>query len=180
MSWHMLARALHVFGAVGLFVAVGIEAAGLRSLFAAKTVGESRLALDAIGLNRLVGPVATLLTLATGIIVTRSWGWQPWVACSVGLFVFIVIVGAAVTGRRTAQLERELKQPDSKPGRVDVGVLRASLHARLVLLGAILALMVTRPELTGSVAVAGSATCAALAALFALSRRHADKPLQSS
>jgi hypothetical protein len=167
MSGYTLARALHVFGVVGLFVAVGIEAAGLRGLLAARTAGESRLALEAIGLNRFVGPAATLVTLVTGIILSRTWGWQPWVGCSLGLFVFIVVVGAAVTGRRMAQLDRALERADASPAPSNVGTLRGSLLARVVLLGAILALMLTRPELTGSVTVAGSAIVATLAVLFA-------------
>jgi hypothetical protein len=169
MTVYTVCLVLHVVGVAGLFAALGIEGAGLFCLRHAATNREVHGALGAIGLNRLVGPPSIIATLVSGFYMTRTWGWTPWIDASLGLMAVVVVVGAAVTGRRTARLERELVGAGELPQPIHDHTLVASFVARTALLVAVLLLMVTKPDLPASLAVAGAGALSG-AFLFARSR----------
>jgi hypothetical protein len=157
MTIYIIAIVLHVVGATGLFVALGVEAAGLRTVLGATTADEVRTGLAATRLNRVLGPPCVLATLASGTYGASTWGWPWWIRISLAMLVLVVAVGAVVTGRRTAALERqsrtnaELALPLREP------VLVASFWTRAALLVAILVLMVAKPGFSTCLAVAGAA-----------------------
>ena len=167
MNVYTTCLVLHVVGAVGLFAAVGVEGAGLFCLSRATTNQDVRGALGALGLNRFVGPPSTLLTLAPGLYMTRAWGWPPWIQASLGLLAFVVVVGAVVTGRRTAGLERELGLAGELRRPFREQALIASFAARAALLLAIIVLMVTKPGLPTCLALSGLAAFTAALLVFA-------------
>jgi hypothetical protein len=160
MTVYTACLVLHVVGVAGLFAALGVEGAGLFCLGRASTNREVRGALGAIGLNRLVGPPSILATLAPGLYMTRTWGWTPWIDTSLGLMAIVVVVGAAVTGRHTARLERQIGDAGELPHPVHGRTLTASFVARTALLVATILLMVAKPDLLVSLAVAGIAASA--------------------
>jgi hypothetical protein len=169
MTLYTVCLVLHVVGVAGLFTALGIEGGGLFCLGRASTNHEVRGALAAIGLNRLVGPPSILATLVSGFYMTRTWGWTPWIDTSLGLMAVVVVVGAAVTGRRTARLERDVGEAVELHRPIRDRTLTASFLARTALLVATLLLMVTKLDLPGSLAVAGAGALSG-ALLFARSR----------
>lgn len=174
MTLYQFAVVAHVFGAVGLFLAVGIEAAGLFCLFRATTNAEIRTGLAALGLNRFIGPPSILATLVTGVYGAHTWGWPPWIAASLALLMAVVLVGAVITGRATATLERRLM---AYAVNVELPIrarLAGSFTARGTLLVAILVLMLTKPGLSASCTIGGTAALAAMLALSSSFRPQAN------
>jgi hypothetical protein len=178
MTSYTACLVLHVLGAAGLFAALGVESAGLFSLSRTATKNETRVALGALGLNRFVGPPSILATLAPGLYMTRTWGWPPWIETSLALLAVIVVVGAVITGRVTARLERETGSAGDLQGPIREPTLTASFAARAALLVAILVLMVTKPDLAGCLLVGGAG--ASVGAILLLrsrrSRPAAEEP----
>jgi hypothetical protein len=173
---------LHVLGAMGWFLAMGIEAAVLFQLARATSLERRREALAGFRGNRLLGPVSALLVLGPGIYMAQTT-WTPhppWVGMGYLTFILAFLLGAAVTGRRMIRLERELgaATDPSRAIAVPLTALRVSLYARIgLLLGATYA-MVVKPQAVGGVAavVIGLAVglLAALAANRGVSRSSAS------
>jgi hypothetical protein len=166
MTAYTICVVVHLVGVAGLFVALGIEGAGLFCLGRASTRGEVRNALGALGLNRRVGPPSILTALASGFYMARVWGWVPWMGTSLGLMVIVVGIGAAVTGRRTSRLQREMGAAEEIPLPTHEPALATSFAARSLLLAAILVLMVTKAGLAGCLSVAATAVSVALLLLL--------------
>jgi hypothetical protein len=97
---------LHVLGALGLFVSLGIEAAVLLLLGRAGDAAQAQLALRGLRVNRLLGPLAIALLLVPGVYVARvSWSSNPaWLSLSFASFLLVMILGGAITGRRITAL----------------------------------------------------------------------------
>jgi hypothetical protein len=162
MTVYPVAIVLHVVGATGLFVALGVEAASLRTVLRATTAGEVRTGLATTRLNRVMGPPCILATLASGIYGASTWGWTWWIGISLAMLVVIVAVGAVATGGRTAALERQSLTSAELALPLRVPALVASFWTRAALLVAILILMVTKPVFSTCLAVAGPAMLVAL------------------
>jgi hypothetical protein len=142
---------LHVLGAFGLFVALGVETALLVALSRARAVEQLGQALTALRVNRLLGPMSALLLLVPGLYMARSvWSSNPpWLVLSFATFLGVMALGAVVTGRRVVAFERALTANAGAPA--PTAALRVSFFARLGLLIGVTYLMVVKPELGGCI-----------------------------
>jgi hypothetical protein len=144
---------LHVLGAFGLFVALGVEAALLVALSRARAVEQLGQALTALRVNRLLGPMSALLLLVPGLYMARSvWSSNPpWLVLSFATFLGVMALGAVVTGRRVVAFERALTANAGAGAPAPTAALRVSFFARLGLLIGVTYLMVVKPELGGCI-----------------------------
>jgi hypothetical protein len=173
MTLHLFLRFLHIAGSLGVFAALGVEIAALAGLRGASGK-EAQRSIALFDVNRRLGPPSLVCILVPGVVMTSmSWGWQgDWIRVSFGGLVAIVIVGAAVTGRRIQRLKREL---DGGGNNVDLAgqtsdpALVASLLARCGLALGVVFVMTTKPE--AAIAIGALATGASLGLVPLLSRR---------
>jgi len=112
---------LHVLGAMGIFVALGIESVSLGRL-------------DLPRETRRLGPIAMIGATAAGIsLMARGWGRQPWIMSAVvGLVGMIAVAGAVSTRSRSR------------------AALAAALQVRVALAIGIVALMTIKPGTLGA------------------------------
>jgi hypothetical protein len=170
MTLYFAARLLHVFGAFGLFVALGVEWAGLFHLSRSRSADDVRRSLEALGLGRKIGPAALVSTLAAGMyMATVAEAWAlGWTRVAMGSIVLVALVGGLVTGRRTAALDRLASSGEHSPfalrARIDDPWLWSSLLARAGILAGVVVLMATKPGIAGSLVTITVALAAGLVA----------------
>ncbi|HKP58873.1 MAG TPA: DUF2269 family protein [Polyangiales bacterium] len=171
---------LHVLGAFGAFAALAVEALALGLLCRAADAEQQRQALALLRADRVLGPLSTLVLLGSGLYLAFAvWSpAPPWVAASFAAFLAIVMLGAAVTGRLVAKLERSLQGAETHRQPLATGALRSSFGARLGLMLGIAFAMVVKPQLVGCLAALG--TGLALGLLGARSIPAAEGGRQSS
>jgi hypothetical protein len=163
MTMYGIVRMLHIFGAMGMFVALGVELASLRGLSSARTAGEARGAMGVQRVNAVVGPVALLLVVLTGGYMAHAgWGLPPWLLLALVALVALFVIGGWTRRKAAATLGRaaeESTSPDATtlPDRAFVHTMRASLVARTLLLVAIVVLMSVKPGVDGGLLVVGVA-----------------------
>ena len=120
---YSIALFLHVLGALGMFVGLGIEWTSLRNLPHATTSREARAWLGLFLVLRRLFPFSFFAILISGIyMMAVSWGGDPWIVLGfLGMLALPAIAGI-MTARRVRGIGPELG------GSADLG---ASLRARL-------------------------------------------------
>jgi uncharacterized membrane protein SirB2 len=167
MSLYFVARLLHVAGALGLFMTLGVDLAGLTALGRAQSTGQVRRALEGYGLNAILGPLSMLLLLVPGIyLATVAWAWAPWLRVSFLTLVAIFALGATMTRRRLGAIARSLDGDDRRltpeiEQQVRHPLLRTSFVLRTLLSLGIFTLMTTKPDLGTSLGVIATAAVVA-------------------
>lgn len=155
---------LHVVGAVGIFVAFTIEAVALAGLQRAERTADARVWMTLLRPAGRFAPIASLVTLVTGIwMMVKWWGPRPWIQFALVTVVAMAIFGGGVTGRRMRRLGPLLPAEMGEtlsPAFRSVSTSRAlaaSLRARIAGGVGILALMTLKPDLAGSLIITGLA-----------------------
>jgi len=153
MSLYQFLIFIHVLGAVGLFVAIGIEAVSLGRLRRAETLADARVWLGQLKLPGRLGPIGMLTALASGAWMMKvSWGYQAWIAGAIVALVGMIVVGLVVTMPRLRRLRVALR---AETGPVLSDGIRAvtsstalvmSVQLRIALGVGILGLMTMKPS----------------------------------
>ena len=175
---YSIALFLHVLGALGMFVALGVEWTSLRNLPHATSAREARGWLGLFLLLRRIYPLSFFTILVSGVyMMAVSWGGAPWIAIGLlGLLALTAIAGF-LTARRVRRLGPELdgsaELDGSLKARLTDPVLLLSHRLRVGLAIGIIFLMTVKPGWIGSViAILAFTGLGALASLPA--RRVAD------
>jgi ABC-type multidrug transport system fused ATPase/permease subunit len=108
MNFDILVLFLHIIGAAGLFLGLGIEGVTLKFLSRASTTEQVLGLGPSFKLLRITFSVSALLLLLPGIyMVERGWGWSGWVI--VGLIMLVVLSGAgSMGGKKIGELMKSL------------------------------------------------------------------------
>ena len=170
MTPYTIALFLHVTGALGLFVAIGLEWISLPRLRRAASVEQARTWLGVLGSLRPSGASSALMLLVTGIyMMITTWRGAAWAGIGLLALVLIAALGAALNGRRVRAIGRALPaEPGPLPQalvqqlRDPVLVFSARLRAALAL--GVVFIMCTKPELAGSLTAMGAALAIGLVA----------------
>ena len=105
ISIYLIAKYLHILGALGLFVAIGLEWASLLYLRRAATFDQAREWLKIFASLRRLYPVSWLAILIPGFYMTATvWGGVAWINIALAGVVLIAVLGAALTGRQMAYI----------------------------------------------------------------------------
>ncbi len=157
MSINDIALFLHVVGALGLFIALGIEWLALSKLRQGRTIEEARLWS---GVSESLPPLfgmSTLLILVPGIYLVLTAGrfGTGWVDISLVLTVVLAILGPALNGRRAKVIAQSIPA-GSGPLPLDVQakaldpVLWTSVQTMSIIALGIVFLMTVKPGFPGS------------------------------
>lgn len=146
MAAYRIVVYLHIMGAMGWFLTMGLEAASLSLLARAQGVDALRAALSPVRANRVLGPITALLVLVPGVYMATSvWSAHPpWVGLGYLTFILVFLLGALITGRATVRFERALRDGNLPPA--PLAALRYSLFARFGLLAGVTFAMVVKPD----------------------------------
>jgi hypothetical protein len=165
MSLYTLALFVHVSGAIGTFVSLGIWLFGLAALRRASRVDQVRaLAWLIIVSSPLMVVSVLLLGLAGFEMALSTWGLvTPWITVSVAMVVLIGPVGAFVLDPRMRTIFAEAQEvpdgplPDRLSTRTHDPILGTAASTLTTLLLGIVCLMTTKPELFIALFVMGVA-----------------------
>jgi len=165
MRLYTLALFVHVSGAIGTFVNLGIWLFGLAALRRATQVEQVRaLAWLVIIASPLMVISVLLLGLAGFEMALSTWGLStPWIAVSLVIVVLIAPVGAFVLDPRMRTIFTEAQAapdgplPDHLHTRTHDPILGTAASILITLLLGIVFLMTTKPELFMAILVMGVA-----------------------
>jgi hypothetical protein len=168
MSIYTIVLFVHIVGAIGYFLGIGMWLFILLGLRRAQRVEQVRALIH---LNDLSGPfsgISALLLLAAGLyLALTAWslltGWI--LVALISLLLMVPTSAALIAPRRSAivkQLDREAPSAgisEALERHIDDPVLATVCTTVLTLLLGLVFLMTTKPNLAGSLIVMGSRCC---------------------
>jgi hypothetical protein len=182
MNDYSIALFLHIVGALGFFIALGLEWTGLRQIRNAMIPEQVRAWMGVFKSLLKVGFVSMLTTVITGIyMLLRYWGSEAWIIVTVGSLVLVIALSQALTRPRMAAIGRTLateKGPLSQTfhSLTNEPFLWISIQTRAAIALGIVFLKIAKPDIAGSLLAIGVATVLGLAsALPALRREQAQE-----
>jgi hypothetical protein len=100
MNLYAIALFLHITGALGLFLGLGMEGLVLKHLGSSTTNRQVLAWRSSMKLMRIIFAVAAILLLIPGLyLVGESWRFTPWVV--VGIILLFALAGyGSVTGKK--------------------------------------------------------------------------------
>jgi hypothetical protein len=163
MTIYSIVLFLHIAGALGLFMALGLEWTSLYRLRRATSVEQVREWLNiSSGVGR-VGMASMLLLLGSGVYMTAMvWHGAAWIGVTIGALVLLAIVTVALTRRRMAAIQQAVAAAD---GGALAGLypllqqpaLWVAIKVRVAVILGIVFLMTVKPDLGGSLLTIGVA-----------------------
>jgi hypothetical protein len=152
MNIDSIALFLHIVGALGFFVALGLEWTGLRQIRNAMSPDQVRGWMGILKSTRKLGFVSMLTAVITGIyMMVTDWGGEWWAIVTLGALVLVITLSVVLTGPRMAAIGQALaaeKAPLSQNFRslADHPLLWISLQTRVAVALGIVFLKVAKPD----------------------------------
>lgn len=102
------------------------------------------------GLARVFGPVSVVAILVPGLyMMITSWGWVPWIAAGLLVWLLIAVLGA-VNGIRLSVATQHAAADAAAIHQLRAGAFVVSWWMRITLALGIVFLMTTKPDLLGA------------------------------
>ncbi|MBI1878940.1 MAG: hypothetical protein HYR94_12105 [Chloroflexi bacterium] len=163
MTFYSFALFLHIVGALGLFIALGLEWTSLWYLRRATTAEQVNQWLLVFALLRRIYPISWAAILLPGFYMTATvWGRAAWIGIAFAAIFLLPILGAVISGRRMAAIgpavatERGSVSPGLRQ-RLRDPLLWASIQTRVAIALGIVFLMTVKPGLGGALLTIGLA-----------------------
>jgi hypothetical protein len=178
MNYYSIALFFHIVGALGVFVALGLEWTGLRQIRGATTSEQVRVWMRISNSTRRLGIASMLTILVSGFYMMATvWGGVAWIIVAFWTLVLLVVLGLALTGPRMAALGRALA---TEHGTVSPTLqhlanhplLWISIQTRVAIALGIIFLMTVKPDLGGSLLTIGVALVLGLASALPIPGRE--------
>jgi hypothetical protein len=185
MNAYSIVLFLHIVGALGFFVALGLEWTGLSQLQSAMTLEQVRGSMGILKNVRRLGFVSMLTAVITGLyLMVTAWGSQAWILVTLGALVLVIALAQAVTAPRMAAVGKALIAEKGQlsttfRSMANHPLLSISIQIRVAIALGIVFLKVARPELGGSLLTIGVTIVLGLAAALYMPRR-ARVPAEST
>ena len=177
MNNYSIALFLHIVGALGFFVVLGLEWIGLSQVRRARLPEEARAILGMLKSADRLGVVSMLTTVATGIYMLLTvWGWVAWIVVVLGALILEIVLFVVLTKPRMAAMEQALAREKGFVSQtfhdlVNDPILWISIHTRTTILLGIVFLKIAKPDLNASLLTIGIATALGVASALPISRR---------
>jgi hypothetical protein len=177
MSDYSIALFLHVVGALGFFVVLGLEWIGLSQIRRASLAEETRAILGMVKSADRLGFISMPTTIVTGIYMLLTvWGWVPWILVVLGALVLEIVLFVVLAKPRMAAIEQALATEKGSVSHtfqdlVNHPILWISIRTRVAIILGIVLLKFTQPDLGGSLLTIGVAIVLGLASALPMSRQ---------
>ena len=159
MDIYLIAVFTHIVGALGLFVALGMEWLTLRGLGGASNRDRALEWLGVMSIVRRLGAASFALIVVPGLYMAAiRWGFGHWTGAALLGFAGLLALGGLFTGRTAMALERAIigEQGQLSPHfrqLLQTSGVRHVLWTRVGLALGIVGLMVAKPDLVVSLVV---------------------------
>ena len=177
MSNYSIALFLHIVGALGFSVVLGLEWIGLSQLRRARLSEEARAILATVKSADRLGFISMPTTIVTGIyMLLTAWGWVPWILVVLGALVLEIVLFVVLAKPRMAAIEQALATEKGSVSQtfhdlVSHPILWISVQTRVAIILGIVLLKFTKPDLGASLLTIGLAIILGLASAFPMFRR---------
>jgi hypothetical protein len=122
MNDYSIALFLHIVGAMGFFVALGLEWTGLSQIRSAMSLEQVRGWMGILKNVRKVGFASMATAVITGIyMMVTDVGSEAWIIVTIGSLILVIALAQALTGPRMAAIGRALA--------AEKGVLSNAFHS---------------------------------------------------
>jgi uncharacterized membrane protein len=178
MSIYPIALFLHVSGAIGYFVGMGIWLFGLSAMRRAQHVEQVRTLAHLVGLTGPLFGISVLVLLAAGVYMALTAGslLTGWIMVGLVSLVLLAPLGTALLEPRRLTIDRQAREaadgslPEALERSVHDPVLLTAVQTLTILLLGVVFLMTTKPDLVGSLIVMGVALLLGLASSVLVSQ----------
>src|SRR5215208_6302563 len=163
MSIFSIALFLHIVGALGVSVALGLEWIGMSQIRRATVPDEMRSFLRVIKSMNQFGFISMMSTVLTGIyMVLTAVGWIPWILVVVGALIFVIVLTRVLTMPRTTAIGRAFATEKGSVSQsfrnlTNDPMLWISIQTRAAIVLGIIFLKIAQPSLGGSLLTIGVA-----------------------
>jgi hypothetical protein len=178
MNDYSVALFLHIVGALGFFVALGLEWTGLWQIRSALLPEQVRAWMEILKSVRRVGFASMLMTVISGLYMMATvWGGVAWVIVSLGALVLVIVLSVALSGPRMAAIGQALateKGPLSQTFHsiANHPLLWISIQTRVAIALGIVFLKTAKPDLSGSLLTIGVAIVLGIASALPVPRHE--------
>lgn len=156
MNGYSIALFLHIVGALGLFVALGLEWTGLWQIRNAMAPEQVRGWMMILKGGRKFGLSSMLATIISGIyMMVKVWGTAPWIVVTIGSLVLVMALAQVLTSPRMMAVGQALAAgkgalTEAFHSLANDPVLWISIQTRVAIALGIVFLKVARPGYSGS------------------------------
>jgi hypothetical protein len=174
--YSIMALFLHIVGALGVSLALGLEWTGLRQIRTAMLPEQVRTWMGIFKSVRKVGFISMLTTVITGIyMIVTYWGSKPWIIVTMGSLILVIVLAQVLTAPRMAFIGRALATEKGSVSQtfhrlVHDPILWISIQTRLAIVLGIIFLKIAKPDLGGSLLAIGVAIVLGIASALPMSR----------
>jgi hypothetical protein len=163
MNTYSIALFLHIVGALGLSVALGVEWTGLRQIRNAALPEQVRVWTGILKGTNKVGLPSMLMMVVTGIYMTATvWGRTPWLVVTMVALVLMIALARAAAPRLKALEQSFIAANDL--------LLWFSIQTRVAITLGIIFLKIAKPDLGGSLLTIGVAIILGIASALPMRR----------
>lgn len=174
--YSIVALFLHIVGALGVSVAVGLEWTGLRQLRKAMLLEQVRPWMGIFKAARKAGFISMLTTVITGIyMIVTFWGSKPWIIVTMGSLILVIALAQVLTAPRMAAIGRALATERGIVSQtfhslMSDPTLWISVQIRVSIVLGIIFLKIAKPDLGESLLTIGVAIVLGIASALPMSR----------
>jgi len=162
MNTYSIALFLHIVGALGFFIVLGLEWIGLSQIRSAMLREEAEPILGIIKSTNRLGAISMLTIIVTGIyMVLTVWRTAPWILVVLGALVLEIVLFVVLTEPRLKSIGQALAKErgalsPSFHKLVNHPILWISVQTRTAIILGIVFLKIAKPDLGGSLLTIGA------------------------
>jgi hypothetical protein len=177
MSNYSIVLFLHIVGAFGFFIVLGLEWIGLSRIRSAILPEEARAILGVVNSTNRLGVISMLTTIISGFYMLLTvWGWVAWILVVLGALVLEIVIFVMLTRPRMAAIEQALAMEKGSVSQtfhslVNHPILWISNQTRVAIILGLVYLKIAKPDLGGSLLTIGIAIVLGLASALPMPRR---------
>ena len=178
MNSYSLALFFHIVGAMGFFLALGLEWTGLWQLRSARLSQEVQAWMGLLKSARKGGFASMLAVVISGVyLMATAWGRVAWLIVTVGSLVVVIVLALALSGPRLAAMGRALATEQGAVSHTfhrvaNHPLLWISVQSRMAIALGIVLLKIVKPDVSGSLLIIGVAIVLGLASALPMPRRE--------
>jgi hypothetical protein len=176
MSIFSIALFLHIVGALGVSIALGLEWIGLSQIRRATVPGEIRAILKLVQSTTRFGFASMVSTVITGIYMAlAAIGWVPWLVVVIGALVLLIVLTRVLTAPRMTAIGHVLAMDKGSVSQtfqnlMNDPMLWISLQTRAAIVLGIIFLKIATPGLASALLTIGIAIVLGIASALPMHR----------
>jgi D-alanyl-lipoteichoic acid acyltransferase DltB (MBOAT superfamily) len=178
MNAYSIALFLHIVGALGIAIALGLEWIGLSQIRNALLPEQVRPWMMILKNTNKVGFLSMLTAVITGAYMMLTvWGGVAWLYVTLGSLILVILFSAALTRPRMMAIGQALAMGKGTISQtfhnlVNQPVLWLSIQTRSAIVLGIIFLKIVKPDLGGSLLTIGVAIFLGFASALPFPRRQ--------